>query len=199
MAEEDVAGDAVDDPPVAPAEELDSAVIHASPRRRRQRSGPSPLGIAAIGGLVLALVLGGLCGWLGFQASSARQDNQLRELFVETAKQGAVNLTTIDYAHAQVDVKRILDMATGAFRDDFSSRTGPFVEVVERAQSKSVGTVAEAGLESVNGDEGQVLVAVTVATTSVGAADQPARYWRMRLTIRKVDDSAKIAKVDFVP
>ena len=148
---------------------------------------------------MLAVVLGGVCGWLGFQAYQARQDNQLRQLFVETAKQGAVNLTTIDYAHAEVDVKRILDMATGAFREDFASRSGPFVEVVQKAQSKSVGTVTEAGLESVTADEGQVLVAVTVSSTSVDAASQAPRYWRMRLTIRKDDDTAKIAKVDFVP
>jgi Mce-associated membrane protein len=194
---DDAVGDGVDDAVEGgPAEE---STVAPTGLRRRRKSGLPPLGIAAVVGLVLAVVLGGLCGWLGFQAYQARQDDQLRQLFVDTAKQGAVNLTTIDYAHAEGDVKRILDMATGAFREEFSSRSGPFVDVVQKAQSKSVGTVTEAGLESVTEDEGQVLVAVTVSSTSVDAATQPPRYWRMRLTIRAVDGTAKVAKVDFVP
>ena len=162
------------------------------------RPGLSPLRIAAVVGVAVALVLGGLCGWLGYLAYQARESNQLRQQLIETGKQGAVNLTTIDYAHAEVDVQRILDLATGQFHDDFASRSGSLVEVVQRAKSKSSGTVTAAGLESVDGDEGQVLVAVTVTTTSLDVANQPPRYWRMRLTVRKVDGGAKIAKVDFV-
>ena len=167
-------------------------------RHRRPGPGLSSLGIAAIVGMVLVLVLGGLCGWLGYRAYQVREANHLRQLFIETGKQGAVNLTTVDYAHAEVDVKRILDLATGQFRDDFSARSGPFIDVVQKARSKSSGTVTEAGLESVSGDEGQVLVAVTVTSTSLDSTSQPERYWRMRLTVRNTDDGAKIAKVDFV-
>jgi len=165
---------------------------------RRPRSAITPLGITVIVGLALVLALGGLCGWLGSRAYQARAADQSRQLFIEVGKQGAINLTTIDYAHAEVDVKRILDSATGQFYDEFSSRSGPFVDVVQKAQSKSSGTVTEAGLESMSSDEGQVLVAVTVTTTTGGAADLQPRYWRMRLTVRKADASAKIAKVDFV-
>lgn len=165
---------------------------------RRPRSAIASLRTAVIVGLALVLGLAGVCGWLGYRAYQARVADQSRQLFIEVGKQGAINLTTIDYAHAEVDVKRILDSATGQFYDEFSSRSGPFVDVVQKAQSKSSGTVTEAGLESMSSDEGQVLVAVTVTTTTGGAADLQPRYWRMRLTVRKADDGAKIAKVDFV-
>lgn len=165
---------------------------------RRPRSAIASLRTATIVGLALVLALAGVCGWLGYRVYQARVADQSRQLFIEVGKQGAINLTTIDYAHAEVDVKRILDSATGQFYDEFSSRSGPFVDVVQKAQSKSSGTVTEAGLESMSSDEGQVLVAVTVTTTTGGAADLQPRYWRMRLTVRKADDSAKIAKVDFV-
>jgi len=161
-------------------------------------AGMSPVRIAAAVGVCLALVLGGLCGWLGYRDHQARQSEQLRELFIETGKRAAVNLTTVDHTRAEADVKRILDSATGAFRDDFASRSGQFIDVVQKARSTSSGTVTEAGLESVDGDEGRVLVAVTVTTSSLDVADQPLRYWRMALTVRKVDDGAKVAKVDFV-
>ncbi len=161
-------------------------------------AGMSPVRTAATVGVCLALVLGGLCGWLGYRDHQARQSEQLRALFIETGKRAAVNLTTVDHTRAEADVKRILDSATGAFRDDFTNRSGQFIDVVQKARSTSSGTVTEAGLESVDGDEGRVLVAVTVTTSSMDVADQPLRYWRMALTVRKVDDGAKVAKVDFV-
>jgi Mce-associated membrane protein len=163
-----------------------------------RRVGASPVRTAAAVGLCLALVLGGLCGWLGYRDHQARQSDQLRELFIETGKRAAVNLTTVDHTRVEADVQRILDSATGAFREDFASRSGPFIDVVQQARSTSSGTVTEAGLESVDGDEGRVLVAVTVTTSSLDVADQPLRYWRMALTVRKVDGGAKVAKVDFV-
>ena len=163
-----------------------------------RRAGVAPVRSALAVGLALTLILWGLCGWLAHRAYQVRQSDQLRELFIETGKKGAVNLTTIDHTRAEADVNRILDSATGVFRDDFASRSGPFIDVVQKARSTSSGVVTEAGLESVDGDDGRVLVAVTVTTASLDIADQPLRYWRMRLTVRKVDDGAKIAKVDFV-
>ena len=66
-------------------------------------------------------------------------------------------------------------------------------------QSKSVGTVTEAGTESVSGQEGQVLVAVSVKTTTHGNPDDQPRYWRMRLTVTKQGADAKVSRVEFVP
>jgi Mce-associated membrane protein len=116
-------------------------------------------------------------------------------------RQGALNLTTIDFQHADSDVQRILDSATGTFYDDFQKRAQPFVEVVKQAQSKSVGTIAEAGLEpqSITANGAQVLVAVTVKTSNAGAPEQAPRAWRMRITVQKVGDDAKVANVEFVP
>ena len=136
---------------------------------------------------------------LGYRAYEARQQQQLRQLLLQVGRQGAVNLTTIDYEHADADVKRILDSATGQFYDEFNTRSTPFIDVVKKMQSKSVGTVTEAGTESVSGQEGQVLVAVSVKTTTRGNPDDQPRYWRMRLTVSKQGADAKVSKVEFVP
>src|SRR4029450_11877223 len=93
----------------------------------------------------------------------------------------------------------ILDSATGTFYDEFQKRAQPFVEVVKQAQSKSEGTIAEAGLESESDNGAQVLVAVTVKTSNAGAPDQAPRAWRMRISVQKVGDDAKVSNVDFVP
>jgi Mce-associated membrane protein len=155
--------------------------------------------LAMIAGLVLVLALGGLTGWLGFRAYESRQADDQRNLFLQVGRQGALNLTSIDFEHAEADVQRILDSATGTFYDDFQNRAQPFIEVVKQAQSKSEGTIAEAGLESASENGAEVLVAVTVKSSNAGAPEQQPRAWRMRLTVEKVDDQAKVSNVEFVP
>ena len=140
----------------------------------------------------------GLCGWLGFRAYESHKAADERNLFLQVGRQAALNLTTIDFEHADEDVQRVLDSSTGTFYDDFQARAQPFKEVVKQAKSKSVGTIAEAGVESVTEDGAEVLVAVTVKTSNAGAAEQEPRAWRMRITVQKVDDEAKVANVRFV-
>lgn len=149
-------------------------------------------------GVVLVVAVGGLAGWLGYRALQGHRVAAQRGVFLQTARQGALDLTTIDYAHVDSDVQRILDSSTGKFHDDFQSRSQPFVDVVKQAQSKSEGTITGAGLESLAGDSAQVLVAVAVKTTSAGIQSDT-KAWRMRIDVQEVDDSAKVSNVEFVP
>jgi Mce-associated membrane protein len=155
--------------------------------------------LALVAGLVVILALGGLTGWLGFRAYQSHQVDAQRRVFLQVGRQGALNLTTIDFQHVDDDVKRILDSATGTFYDDFQQRAQPFTEVVRRVRSTSVGTVTEAGLESESADEAQVLVAVAVHTTIEGQPEQQERSWRMRILVQKVGDDTKVSNVEFVP
>jgi Mce-associated membrane protein len=154
--------------------------------------------VALIAGLVLVLALGGLTGWLGFRAYQSHQVDAQRKVFLQVGRQGAQNLTTIDFEHVDDDVKRILDSATGTFYDDFQQRAQPFTEVVKQVRSKSVGTVTEAGIETESADEAQVLVAVAVHTTIEGQPEQQPRAWRMRILVQNVGDDTKVSNVEFV-
>lgn len=159
----------------------------------------SPVRAATVVGLVAAVTLGALVGWLGFSRCQTDKIQAQRQLFLETGRQGAINLTTIDYQHADSDVQRIIDSATGNFYDDFKQRSAPFIDVVKKAQAKSVGTVTAAGLESESDSEAQVLVAVSVKTTNAGEAEPTPRAWRMRIAVSKVGSDAKVSNVAFVP
>jgi Mce-associated membrane protein len=183
-------GDEADDPDEA---DYDAAVAEeVKPRMSHVR-------LATIVGLVLVVAFGGLVGWLGFRAYQSHQVDEQRKLFLQVGRQGALNLTTIDFAHVDDDVKRILDSATGTFYDEFQQRSQPFTEVVKQVKSKSVGSVTEAGLESESANDAQVLVAVAVHTTVEGQPDQQPRAWRMRISVQKVGDDAKVSNVEFVP
>ena len=158
----------------------------------------SPVRLATVVGVVAIVASTSVAGWLGYREHQARQAQQQSELLIRVGRQGALNLTTIDYQHADSDIQRILDSATGSFYDDFAKRSKPFIEVVKKAQSKSVGTVTEAGLESQSGDEALVMVAVSVVTTNVGEPEAEPRHWRMRISVKKVGDDAKVSNVAFV-
>jgi Mce-associated membrane protein len=198
---ESTAVDAADSTTDVTADETvgDPAAAEETDTEPAARTPISHVKLALIAGIVAVVALAALCGWLGYRAYESDRAEAQRSVFLQVGRQGAVNLTTIDWENADADVQRILDSATGTFYDEFQQRAEPFVEVVKQAQSKSVGTVAEAGLESVGDDEAQVLVAVTVQTTNAGAPEQQPRAWRMRISVQEVDGEAKVSKVEFVP
>lgn len=198
----DRAEDDLDPLVVEPAEEpadqveasAETAVAEAKPRRL-----PSVTGAAMAAGLVLVVALGALTGWLGYRDHQARQLAATQTAVVDAAREGATNLTTIDFTSIDADIARILDSSTGTFHDDFASRAQPFIDVVKQTQSMSEGTVTSAGLESIEGDLGRVLVAVSVKTSNAGAPEQEPRAWRMRIDVQRVDGGFKMSNVQFVP
>jgi Mce-associated membrane protein len=197
----------VEDDATAPADEIDSpsqgllARVRQRASRLRQRASRlrlSRTGSALVASAAVLAMVTGLTGWLGYLAYEKRQAHAQRDLFVQIARQGAVNLTTINYTEVDADVQRIIDLSTGAFRDDFLQRSKPFIEVVKAAQSKSEGTVTDAGLETQRGDSAQVLVAIAVKSRTAGGEEAP-REWRMRIEVQSVGDDAKVSNVVFVP
>ncbi|MGE2716767.1 mammalian cell entry protein [Mycolicibacterium litorale] len=148
--------------------------------------------------VVAIVALGSIGGWLGYRVIEDRSTQAQDTKLVEAARQGAINLTTIDHATVDADIKRILDSSTGSFHDDFEKRSQTFAEVVKQAQSTSSGTVTSAGLESRDGDTAQVLVVMSVNMSNTGAAEQTPRSWRMRVGVTQTGDVAKISDVQFV-
>lgn len=155
------------------------------------------LAFAAVG--VAVLGTGGSAGWFGHHGHQVRQQQAQHELYVQIARQAAVNLTSVDYAHADADVQRIVDSATGVFGDDFRERSRAFVDVAKQTQSSSEGDVTEAGLESADGDRAEVLLAVSVRTTVAGTVQPEPRRWRMRISLQRTGDGPKVSNVAFVP
>jgi Mce-associated membrane protein len=187
--------DEAEDHQAAADDELDQGSEDAAPVKRSM----SHVRLATMVGVVVAVALAATVGWLGFRAYQSHQAQAQRQLFLQVGRQAALNLTTIDWQHADADVQRLLDSATGQFYDQFSQRKQPFIEVLKKAQSKSVGTITDAGLESDSSDRAQVLVAVSIKTTNLGVADQPPREWRMRISVEKSGDGVKVSNVSFVP
>ena len=197
-----------------PAVSLAQSNVDAEPRPRSEAAEPAALkgggttaatatrstARLALGvGLLAVVALGSLVGWSGWNTYQRHSDEQQRQAYLQGARQGALNLTTIDSQNADTDIQRILDGSTGAFHDDFQKRSRPFIAAVKQAESKTQGTIAEAVLESVAHDQAQVLLAVEVRTSVAGVEEPQPRAWRMRINVQDVGSQVKVSNVAFVP
>jgi Mce-associated membrane protein len=186
-------GEPVEDASAEPAEPLDVVFL------RPVQTPAQAERIALVVGLVAGVVLAALVGWLGFRAYQAHSLDAQRNLFVQAARQGAANLLTVDYQHAEADAQRILDSATGKFYDSFARRRQSYIDNAKRTRSQLVGTATDAGLETRNGDQGRVLVAVTVKSSDPEQNHQEPHFWRIRVTVKQTGNVAKVSDVVFVP
>jgi Mce-associated membrane protein len=156
---------------------------------------PSRTAVVMIVGVVAVLAFGGLTGWLGYRSYQTRQVEQRRAMFLRAATQLGVDLTTIDAEHVEADVQRVLDSATGTFYDDYETQAPAFIDAVKKAKSTSVGKVGAAAVESMSDHSAQVLVAVTMQTSTGGApATRPVR---MRMVVQDVGGQPRVSNVDY--
>ncbi|PQM48797.1 Mce protein [Mycobacterium talmoniae] len=162
----------------------------------RSRISPEVATLAV--GLIGAIVLTVVVGWLGFRTQQGRDVEAHRDLIVAVARQEAANITTIDYQHPEDDVQRVLDLATGSFYASFARRSHDLIDTVKREESKAVGTATEAALSSEAGNQAQVLVAVSVRSKHLGGLDKPPQGLRMRMLVEKAGKQMKVADVELV-
>lgn len=167
--------DVVSDEPAADDDIVDGPVTQRGSLWRKV--GGSPIRLALATGLVAVVAISVLAGWLGQRAYQERQREQDETAFVQAARQGALDLTSVDYTRVEADVHRVLASSTGTFHNDFEMRSPPFIQEVLRTKTKSVGSIAGAGLESADKGGAKVLVAVQVKTTREGVAEPRVKGW----------------------
>lgn len=161
---------------------------------RKRLTGPAA---AIIICAVAVVALGTVAAVFGHRWYSDRETHSNEALFVQAARQGVINLTTVRYTSVDADIKRILDSSTGGFHDDFQRRSQPFAEVVKQAKTTSEGTITAAALQTHDQNEAKVLVTVSLKMSNAGAPEQQPRSWRMVIDVQRTGDTAKISNVQF--
>ncbi|WP_245649490.1 hypothetical protein [Nocardia shimofusensis] len=165
------------------------------------RSWRAPNARALIGAIAIALIAvsGTVSGLMVHHHQQTVQANQRKVEFTEAARAGVVALTSLDFSRAEQDVRRVLEHSTGAFRDDFESRSQDFTSVIQQSQVATAGTVNSAAVESMTEDSAVVLVAATSQVTNSAGAQEEPRAWRLSVTVTREGDTIKMSKVEFVP
>ncbi|MFD4459054.1 hypothetical protein [Nocardia sp. NPDC058480] len=182
-----------DDPPPEPAPDDPPAAEPPVPTRRRRRR---ILTAAATLVLITAVAASGYLTW-HHQRTAGEADRTAE--FAAAAEQGVVALTSLDFSHADQDVRRVLDLSTGAFRSDFEGRATDFTTVIQQSKVATAGRVTAAAVESMTEDSAVVLVAATSQVTNSAGAQQEPRTWRLSVTVTRDGDQLKMSKVEFVP
>src|ERR1700722_9832075 len=154
-----------------------------SARRRRRLPSLSLSAISKAAAIILICALGAATGYMMWQDHEASERAQRAASFVAGARQGIINMTSLDFNRAKEDVQRVIDSSTGSFRDDFTQRAKDFTSVVEQSKVVTQGTVSSAALESMDEHSASVLIlATSKITNAAGAKDEP-RVFRLRVTV----------------
>lgn len=183
-----------------PSEEPESPEASTESTRRRLRV-PGLPGLSRL--LTAAAILAicgllGASGWMLWHHHTILAERQRSAAYIAAARQGVVNLTSLDFNKAKEGVQRVLDSATGEFRDDFQRRADDFASVVKDSKAVTQGSVTASAVESMGKDSAVVLVLANErVTNSAGAKDDP-RAFRFRVSVVRDGDQLKISKVEFV-
>jgi len=172
----------------------------ATTRRGRLWRRPSWRAMLA-GGMAAASVAALLAatGYMVWHDHRISEQRHREVEFAAAARQGVVNLMSLDFNRAKDDVQRIIDSSTGAFKNDFQATADDLVTSARNARAVSNTIVNATAVESMNGNSAVVLVAATSTLTNAAGAKDEKRSWRLSVTVTQDGAQLKIAKVDFVP
>jgi Mce-associated membrane protein len=183
--------------------ETDEETVEAAAPKSRlagwRRRLPSLSVTSKVAAIILICAFVGASGYMLWYAHHAAERQQRAANFVAGAKQGVVNMTSLDFNRAKEDVQRLLDSSTGEFRDDFQQRAKDFVSVVEQSKVVTQGTINATAVESMGEHSASILVAATSRITNAAGAKDEARVWRLRVTVTDEGGQYKMSKLEFVP
>ena len=120
--------------------------------------------------------------------------------YAAAARQGLVNLMSIDYTTADDSVQRVLDGSTGRFRANFEETADEFVKALKDEKIVTKATVNDAAVESMTDDTAVVLLSATSRREGQQAPkdQQEPRLWRVVLTLQRDGGQIKMSSVEFV-
>ena len=172
-------------------------VVEAEPPTARQ----SPRRL--LGAVVAALTTVAFLAATGYMLFTHQEKNRQRQQIAEyaaAARQGVINLMSIDYATADESVKRVIDGSTGRFRANFEETADDFVKALKDEKIVTKATVNEAAVESLTGDSAVVLISATSRREGQQAPkdQQEPRLWRIVLTLQRDGGQIKMSGVEFV-
>ena len=156
-----------------------------------------------VAGTVAALLTAGLLAATGYMLWQHHDNTQQRRQAAEyaaAARQGVINLMSIDYTTAQESVQRVLDGSTGRFRDNFADTADDFVQALKDEKIITKVTVNDTAVESMTSDTAVVLVSATSRREGAQSPkdQQEPRLWRVVLSLEHDGDQIKVSGVDFV-
>jgi len=180
----------------ADSEPIEVATEAPAPKKRVSRVA---ILVAAVVAVLVVLPLLGATGVMVWQHRNVQAQQHRSAEFAAAARQGVVNLMSLDYTHAQESVQRVIDGSTGKFKSNFEDGSGDLIKALTDAKVATKVTVNNTAVESMDKDSATVLVAATSQRTGPDAPkeDQQPRVWRVVVSLVREGDQLKISDVEF--
>ncbi len=155
--------------------------------------------------LAVAAAVVAICGLLaasGFMLWSSQReaDRQATDAeYAAAARQGVINLMSLDFNQGEADLQRLIDSTTGDFRADFEASKDDFLTVMNESKVVTEAEVRATAVEQTGKDTATVLVAASSQVTNSAGAEQQPRAWRLSIDVARDNGQVKMSKVEFVP
>jgi Mce-associated membrane protein len=163
-------------------------------------AGPQARTTSAIA-YVLLVVIASLA-WVGYDGLAAMRDGEsldaTRAQVVDIASEKVLVLTRFSDKTSERDTRRLLEGVTDEFRDSYRTQIEAFGAAVTRDRVTATGTIASAGVKSLEGDTALVLVAAT-RTVQNKRTDKPEpRYYRLLVELKRAGGGWLVNGLEFV-
>lgn len=153
--------------------------------------------LIALTGVVAVLV--GLGAYFGVRVLQTDSSEVRREAALQTARQFALDLTTINYQTVEQDVQQVIDGSTEQVPGEFFAMSVPeFVAFARQVQMNSTGEVTSAGVERMDETSARVLVAVSVTARDAKTQEGTPLNYRWGMELVWTSDRWLVSKVDLV-
>ncbi|MGI9162504.1 MAG: hypothetical protein ACR2JI_06220 [Mycobacterium sp.] len=139
-------------------------------------------------------------GYMLWAHRSAEQQRRQVAEYTAIARQGVINLMSVDYGTARETVQRVLDSSTGRFRSNFEETADDFVKAVQEEKIVTRASVNDVAVDSMTADSAVVLVSATSQREGPQApqSQQQPRVWRVVVTMERDGGQMKMSAVEFV-
>jgi Mce-associated membrane protein len=117
---------------------------------------------------------------------------------VEAATAEVEALITISAATVPEDVAKLVDGATGSFREEYEQQADDLVKAVRDSKVTSTGRVVSAALTRLDDDEATVIVAATGSVKNVQSPKPEPRHYRLSVKLENSDDQWLVSGLEFV-
>ena len=158
------------------ADEADDSVVAAADTGTpaKHRISALAVGLTAVAAVLICALLAasGFMLWQGQQNA----DRQARTAeFAAAARQGVINLMSMDFNKGDADIKRLLDSTTGQFRADFENSQDDFLAVMKESKVVTKADVKATAVQSMTDNSAVVLVAASSEVSNTASNKQPPR------------------------
>lgn len=188
----------VDDEPAETELAAEPGDESANPEKRRLRL-PGRKALAATLALLVIAGLLGATGWMLWEHRKADEERHRTAEYAAAARQGVVNLMSMDYSHAQESVQRVIDDSIGKMKNNFQDTSQDLIKALQESKMITKVTVNDAAVESMDDQTATVLIAATSHREGPNAPkeDQQPRVWRVVVTMQRDGSQIKMSDVEF--